>query len=65
MNVKQLLDKAMADIKIYLAEPNNVRRGLAHGVTGNTGLMSSGDSLISWGEGSFLAFVGNPSRDGV
>ena len=55
----------MADIKIYLAEPNNVRRGLARGVTGNTGLMSSGDSLISWGEGSFLAFVGNPSRDGV
>ena len=55
----------MADIKIYLAEPNNVRRGLARGVTGNTGLMSNGDSLISWGEGSFLAFVGNPSRDGV
>ena len=23
-----------------------------------------GDSLISWGEGSSLALVGNPSRDG-
>ena len=32
---------------------------------GITGLMSSGDSLISWGEGSSLALVGNPSRDGV
>ena len=32
---------------------------------GNTGLMSSGISLISWGEGSSLALVGNPSRDGV
>ena len=27
--------------------------------------MSRGDSLISWGEGSSLALVGNPSRDGV
>ena len=27
--------------------------------------MSRGDSLISWGEGSPLALVGNPSRDGV
>ena len=25
----------------------------------------AGDSLISWGEGSSLALVGNPSRDGV
>ena len=25
----------------------------------------AGHSLISWGEGSSLAFVGNPSRDGV
>ena len=33
-------------------------------IPGNTGLMS-GDSLISWREGSFLALVGNPSRDGV
>ena len=32
---------------------------------GNTGLMSNGDSLISWGERSSLALVGNPSRDGV
>ena len=32
---------------------------------GNTELMSSGDSLISRGEGSSLALVGNPSRDGV
>ena len=31
----------------------------------NTGLMSSRDSLISWGKGSSLALVGNPSRDGV
>ena len=31
---------------------------------GNTGLIA-GDSLISWGEGSSLALVGNPSRDGV
>ena len=29
------------------------------------GLCSAGDSLISWGEGSFLALVGNPSRDGA
>ena len=29
------------------------------------GLCPSGDSLISWGEGSSLAFAGNPSRDGV
>ena len=34
-------------------------------IPGNTGLMSRGDSLISWGEGSSLALVGNPSRDGV
>ena len=32
---------------------------------GNTGLMSSGDSLISWGEGSSLVLVGNPSRESV
>ena len=32
---------------------------------GNTGLMSRGDSLILWEEGFSLAFVGNPSRDGV
>ena len=32
---------------------------------GNTRLMSSGHSLISWGEGSSLALVGNPSRDRV
>ena len=32
---------------------------------GNTGLMSRGDSFISWGEGSSLALAGNPSRDGV
>ena len=32
---------------------------------GNTGLMSNGDSLISWGERFSLALVGNPSRDGV
>ena len=25
----------------------------------------AGDSLMSWGEGSSLALVGNPSRDGV
>ena len=25
----------------------------------------AGDSLISWGEGSSLTLVGNPSRDGV
>ena len=32
---------------------------------GNTGLMSSGESLISWREGPSLALVGNPSRDGL
>ena len=32
---------------------------------GNIGFMSSGDSLISWGEESSLALVSNPSRDGV
>ena len=26
---------------------------------------NTGDSLISWGEGSSLALVGNPSRDGA
>ena len=31
----------------------------------NTRLMQAGDSLISLGEGSFLAFVGNPSGDCV
>ena len=31
----------------------------------NNGLCPTGDSLISWGEGSSLALVGNPSRDGV
>ena len=30
---------------------------------GNTG--PAGHSLISWGEGSSLALVGNPSRDGA
>ena len=29
------------------------------------GWCPAGHSLISWGEGSFLALVGNPSRDGV
>ena len=32
---------------------------------GNTGLMSSGESLISWRGGPSLALVGNPSRDGL
>ena len=31
----------------------------------NTGLVSSGDSLTSWGEGASLALVGHPSSDGV
>ena len=31
----------------------------------NTGLVSSGDSLTSWGEGASLALVGNPSSVGV
>ena len=31
----------------------------------NTGLVSSGDILTSWGEGASLALVGNPSSDGV
>ena len=30
----------------------------------NTGLVSSGASLTSWGEGASLALVGNPSSDG-
>ena len=29
------------------------------------GWCPAGDSLISWGEGSSLALVGNPSRDGI
>ena len=31
----------------------------------NTGLVSSGANLASWGEGASLALVDNPSRDGV
>ena len=31
----------------------------------NTGLVSSGDSLTSYGEGASLALVGNPSSDGI
>ena len=31
----------------------------------NTGLVSSGASLTSWGEGVSLALVGHPSSDGV
>ena len=31
----------------------------------NTGLVSSGVSLTSWGEGASLALVGHPSSDGV
>ena len=31
----------------------------------NTGLVSSGASLTSWGEGASLALVGHPSTDGV
>ena len=31
----------------------------------NTGLVSSGISLTSWGEGASLALVGHPSSDGV
>ena len=31
----------------------------------NTGLVSSGASLTSWGEGASLALVGYPSSDGV
>ena len=30
-----------------------------------TGLVSSGVSLTSWGEGASLALVGHPSSDGV
>ena len=30
-----------------------------------TGLVSSGASLTSWGEGASLALVGHPSSDGV
>ena len=32
---------------------------------GNTGLMPTGESLISWRGGPSLALVGNPSRDGL
>ena len=31
----------------------------------NTGLVSSGDILTSWGEGDSLALVGHPSSDSV
>ena len=31
----------------------------------NTGMMSSGVSLTSWGEGASLALVGHPSSDGI
>ena len=31
----------------------------------NTGLVSSGAILTSWGEGASLALVGHPSSDGV
>ena len=31
----------------------------------NTGLVSSGVSLTSWGEGASLALVAHPSSDGV
>ena len=32
---------------------------------GASGLVSSGASLTSWGEGAPLALVGHPSSDGV
>ena len=31
----------------------------------NTGLLSSSANLTSWGEGAFLALVGQPSGDGI
>ena len=31
----------------------------------DTGLVSSGASLTSWGEGASLALAGDPSSDGV
>ena len=31
----------------------------------HTGLVSSGDILTSWGEGASLAWVGDPSSDGI
>ena len=31
----------------------------------NAGLVSSGASLTSWGEGASLALVGHPSSDGI
>ena len=31
----------------------------------NTGLVSSGVSLTSWGEGASLTLVGHPSSDGI
>ena len=31
----------------------------------NTGLVASGASLTSWGEGASFALVGHPSSDGV
>ena len=35
------------------------------GEENSTGLVSSGASLTSWGEGASLALVGDPSSDGV
>ena len=44
---------------LYLGTPTSKSRLL------NTGLVSSGASLPSWGEGASLALVGNPFSDGV
>ena len=35
------------------------------GLSTNTGLVSSGASLTSWGEGASLALAGHPPNDGV
>ena len=43
----------------------SIQKTWASPKTWNTGLVSSGASPTSWGEGASLVLVGNPSSDGV
>ena len=69
--VKPLLsDKAISTTRISLINDNKMiteDREVANilNMFFETGFVSCGASLPSWGEGAFLALVGHPSSDGV
>ena len=57
------LNEAMDDPSSETVSSNNLKQFSLR--LWNTGLVSSGASLTSWGEDASLALVGNPSSDGI